>query len=83
MSINLRVWKKANPGKPVPLPMFANVAGSYLWAWTAVGAALELLLQIIPVALGLTSSINAGLARVFFLVDPARDRLFLADPASP
>jgi cytochrome c oxidase subunit 1 len=46
--------------------MFANVAGSYLWAWTAVGAALELLLQLIPVALGLTSMINVGLARVFF-----------------
>jgi cytochrome c oxidase subunit 1 len=66
MSINLRVWKKANPGKPVPLAMFANVAGSYLWAWTAVGAALELLLQIIPVAIGLKSTIDAGLARVFF-----------------
>jgi cytochrome c oxidase subunit 1 len=66
MSVNLGAWKKANPGRPVPLPMFANVAGSYLWAWTAVGAALELLLQIIPVALGLTSTINVGLARVFF-----------------
>ncbi len=66
MSINLRIWKKANPGVAVPLPMFANVAGSYLWAWTAVGAALELLLQIIPVALGFKSTIDAGLARVFF-----------------
>ena len=66
MSINLRVWKRANPGKPVPLAMFANVAGSYLWAWTAVGAALELLLQILPVAFGLRDTIDAGLARVFF-----------------
>ena len=66
MSINLRIWKRANPGKPVPLAMFANVAGSYLWAWTAVGAALELLLQIIPVAFGLVSTIDAGLARIFF-----------------
>src|SRR5215472_5806736 len=66
MSVNLYRWKRDNPGVPVPLPMFANVAGSYLWAWTAVGAALELLFQIIPVALGLTSTINAGLARVFF-----------------
>ena len=41
MSINLCAWKTANPGLPVPLPMFADVAGSYLWAWTAVGAALE------------------------------------------
>ena len=66
MSINLRVWRGANPGAPVPLAMFANVAGSYLWAWTAVGAALELLLQIIPVALGFKTTIDAGLARVFF-----------------
>jgi len=66
MSVNLHIWKKANPGTPVPLPMFANVAGSYLWGWTAVGAALELLLQILPVAFGLKSTIDAGLARVFF-----------------
>jgi cytochrome c oxidase subunit 1 len=66
MAINLRAWKKANPGRPVPLAMFANVAGSYLWAWTAVGAALELVFQLIPVALGLSSTINAGLARVLF-----------------
>ena len=66
MSVNLYTWKRANPGAPVPLAMFANVAGSYLWAWTAVGAALELLFQIIPAALGLATTIDAGLARVFF-----------------
>ncbi len=46
--------------------MFANVAGAYLWGWTAVGAALEIIFQILPVALGLRSTIDAGLARVFF-----------------
>jgi len=66
MSVNLAVWRRAHPAAPVPLAMFANVAGSYLWAWTAVGAAVELLLQIIPVALGLKTTIDAGLARVFF-----------------
>ena len=66
MSINLGVWRRAHPGEPVPLAMFANVAGAYLWAWTAVGAALELLFQIIPAALGWTTTIDAGLARVFF-----------------
>ena len=66
MSINLRVWRREHPGEPVPLATFTNVAGSYLWAWTAVGAALELLLQIIPVALGWKTTIDAGLARVFF-----------------
>ena len=66
MSINLYRWKHDNPGVPVPLAMFATVAGSYLWAWTAVGAAIELLFQIIPVSLGLTSTIDAGLGRIFF-----------------
>lgn len=66
MSVNLHRWKRANPGAPVPLPMFAGVAAAYLWGWTAVGAALELLFQIIPAALGLSRTIDAGLARVFF-----------------
>lgn len=66
MSINLRAWRKAHSGEAVPLPMFASVAGAYLWAWTSVGAAIELLFQILPVALGFKSTIDAGLARVFF-----------------
>ncbi|KWE50855.1 cytochrome C oxidase subunit I [Burkholderia ubonensis] len=66
MSINLIAWKRDHPGKPVPLAMFATVAGAYLWGWTAVGAALEILFQILPVALGFRTSIDAGLARVFF-----------------
>lgn len=66
MSVNLYVWKKAHPGAPIPLAMFANVAGAYLWGWTAIGAAIEILFQILPAAVGLTTTIDAGLARVFF-----------------
>ena len=66
MSINLRAWKKENPGQTIPLAMFGNVAGAYLWAWTSVGAALEILVLILPASLGLTDTINAGLARVLF-----------------
>ncbi len=66
MSVNLYVWKKAHPGAPLPLAMFANVAGAYLWGWTAIGAAIEILFQILPAAVGLTTTIDAGLARVFF-----------------
>src|SRR5678816_4065353 len=43
MSINLRAWKKANPGQ-----------------------AVEILVLILPASLGLTDTINAGLARVLF-----------------
>jgi cytochrome c oxidase subunit 1 len=66
MSVNLYAWKRDHPGEPVPLAMFANVAGSYLWAWTAVGAAIELIFLILPAALGFTTTIDAGLSRVFF-----------------
>jgi cytochrome c oxidase subunit 1 len=66
MAVNLHAWRKANPGLPVPLAMYAATAGALLWAWTAVGAALEILLQILPVALGFKDRIDAGLARVLF-----------------
>jgi cytochrome c oxidase subunit I len=66
MSINLRLWRKENPGATVPLAMFGNVAGAYLWAWTSVGAAIEVLVLILPVALGFKDTIDAGLSRVFF-----------------
>lgn len=66
MLVNERAWKRANAGKTVPLAMFANLANAYLWGWTAVGAAIEILVQILPVALGFRTRIDAGLARVFF-----------------
>jgi cytochrome c oxidase subunit 1 len=66
MAINLRAWKKDNPGAAIPLAMFGNVTGAFLWAWTSVGAAIEVLFLILPVALGLKSTIDAGLSRVFF-----------------
>jgi cytochrome c oxidase subunit I len=66
MVVNVHAWKRANPNAPVPLPMYASVAGSLLWGWTAVGAALELVFQLLPASLGLTHTIDAGLARVFF-----------------
>ena len=66
MAVNVYAWKRAHPGGPVPLPMYVNVAGSLLWGWTAVGAAIELLFQILPAAFGLTHTVDAGLGRVFF-----------------
>jgi len=65
-SINLRAWKRAHPGETVPLAMYGSTAGAYLWAWTSVGAALEILVLIMPVALGFKDTIDAGLSRVFF-----------------
>ena len=66
MAINLAAWKRGHRGEPVPLPMFISMASAYLWGWTAVGAAVEILFQILPVALGFRTTIDAGLARVIF-----------------
>jgi cytochrome c oxidase subunit 1 len=66
MSINLRAWRRDHPGATMPLAMFGTLAGAYLWAWTSVGAASEVLVLILPASLGLTDSVNAGLARVLF-----------------
>jgi cytochrome c oxidase subunit 1 len=66
MALNLAIWKREHSGEPVPLPMFISMASAYLWGWTAVGAAVEILFQILPVALGFRTTIDAGLARVIF-----------------
>ncbi|CAG2155943.1 Cytochrome c oxidase subunit 1 [Cupriavidus yeoncheonensis] len=66
MAVNLRAWRRENPGATVPLAVYGTVAGAYLWAWTSLGAAIEVLVLILPASLGLTDTINAGLARVFF-----------------
>lgn len=65
-SWNLHRWKKDHPGEKIPLAMFGNAAGAYLWAWTSLGAASEILLLILPVAFGLKDTIDAGLSRVLF-----------------
>ncbi len=59
-------WKKANPGQPVPLAMFATTANAILWLWTSAGVAAEVLFQLLPWAFGLIDTIDIGLARTLF-----------------
>ena len=66
MLVAMREWKRENPGRPVPLAMFATVANAVMWLWTTVGVAVELLFQVIPAALGLVQTIDVGLARTLF-----------------
>jgi cytochrome c oxidase subunit 1 len=68
MIYNMATWKRDNPGQPVPLAMFAITATALLWAWAASGVVVELLGVILPRALGLTTQIDAGLARTLFSV---------------
>ena len=59
-------WKKANPGQPVPLAMFATTANALLWLWTSAGVAMESLFLILPWSFGWTDTIDPGLARTLF-----------------
>jgi cytochrome c oxidase subunit 1 len=68
MIYNMAAWKRDNPGRPVPLAMFAITATALLWAWAASGVIVELLGIILPRALGLTTQINASLGRTLFSV---------------
>jgi cytochrome c oxidase subunit I len=68
MIVNMAAWKRDNPGKPVPLAMFAITATALLWAWTASGVLVELLGVLLPSAFGWTTLIDAGLARTLFSV---------------
>jgi cytochrome c oxidase subunit 1 len=68
MIVNMAAWKRDNPGKPVPLAMFAITATAVLWAWSASGVELEMIGVVLPRAFGLTTQIDAGLARTLFSV---------------
>jgi cytochrome c oxidase subunit I len=66
MIVAMAGWKRENPGRPVPLAMFATVANAVMWLWTTVGVAIELLFQVLPAAFGITQTIDVGLARTLF-----------------
>jgi len=66
MVYNMRAWKQEHPGERVPLAVFGTVANALLWLWTAVGAALEILFLILPLAFGWTTTVDVGLARTLF-----------------
>lgn len=68
MVLNMTAWKRDNPGKPVPLPMFAITATALLWGWAAAGVLIELAFILLPRALGWTTTIDAALARTLFSV---------------
>jgi cytochrome c oxidase subunit I len=59
-------WKRDNPGRPVPLAQFAMTSCAVLWAWTLVGVVVEVVFQLLPLSLGLSPTIDVGLARALF-----------------
>jgi cytochrome c oxidase subunit 1 len=66
MIVAMLGWKRGNPGRPVPLAMFATVANAILWLWTTGGVGVEILFQILPAAFGWIDQVDVGLSRTLF-----------------
>lgn len=66
MIVAMAQWKRANPGVPVPLAMFATVANAVLWLWTTAGVAVEVLFIVLPASLGWINTVDVGLTRTLF-----------------
>ena len=66
MIVAMDRFKRANPGVPVPLAMYATVANAVMWLWTTVGVAAEILFLIVPAVMGWRQTIDVGLSRTLF-----------------
>jgi len=79
MVVNMTGWKRGNPGRPVPLAMFAITATALLWAWAASGVLIELAGILLPRAFGWSDLIDAALGRTLFSVTLHAIVYFLTD----
>jgi cytochrome c oxidase subunit I len=68
MILNMTAWKRDNPARPVPLPMFAITATAILWAWAAAPTLVELGGILLPRTFGWSALIDASLARTLFSI---------------
>lgn len=59
-------WKKNNKGQVSPLLAYMSVVNTLMWIVATIGVATTMLLQILPLSLGLVSSINVLLSRTLF-----------------
>jgi cytochrome c oxidase subunit I len=66
MLASYRVWRRANPGVPTPLPMHGTIAAVILWYLATAGLAAEVVGMLIPWSLGYVEKIDPLVARTFF-----------------
>ena len=59
-------WKKANPGAVTPLLAFMAVITMILWLVATLGVAATVLLQFLPLSLGLVEEIDVLVSRSLF-----------------
>lgn len=64
--LSYRSWRRDNPGKPVPLAVFALLANFIMWDIASIGVAVEVLFMLLPASLGLISGTDPQMARALF-----------------
>ena len=62
----LRIWRRANPGRRIPLAVYGYTATIIIWLLATLGVAAEMLFQLIPWSLGWSATIDPVLARMLF-----------------
>ena len=62
----LRVWRRANTSRRIPLAVYGYAATIIVWLLATIGVAAEMLLQLIPWSLGWSPTIDPVLARMLF-----------------
>lgn len=62
----LRLWRRANPGRRIPLSVYGYAATIIVWLLATVGVAAEMLLLLIPWSLGWVPTVDPVLARMLF-----------------
>ena len=61
-----RRWRRDHPSERTPLGAFGAMVTLIMWDIATLGIAVEFLVQLIPMALGLTEGTDPLLARAFF-----------------
>jgi len=64
--LTYRDWKRDNPGKAVPLAVFAVVANFIMWFTASLGVAIEILTMLLPMSLGIIDTTDAQVSRILF-----------------
>ncbi len=61
-----RRWRKENPGKRTPLLSYMSVITLIMWQIATLGVAASVLIQFLPMSLGLTDTIDVLVSRTLF-----------------
>jgi cytochrome c oxidase subunit 1 len=64
--VSYRAFRRANPGRPVPLPVHGLMATVIIWLLATAGLAVEDLGMLLPWSFGLVEKIDPLVARTWF-----------------